>query len=69
MHEDKYASSQKLVPGLPQFEEACRASAQKYATRCNHLGLIFHGGQAKFYESFLETDRFADAKETEADKW
>jgi hypothetical protein len=55
--------AEKITPSSPQFEEACRASARKYAKRSIRLGLIFRGAQQEAYESWVELDKWADTQE------
>ncbi len=55
--------AEKIPPSSPQFEEARRASARKYAKRRIRLGLIFRGAQQEAYESWLELNKWADAQE------
>lgn len=55
--------AEKISPSSPQFEEACRTSAQKYAKRCIRLGLIFRGAQQEAYESWLQLNKWADTQE------
>ena len=66
MQEEYHHSQPQLAPSSPQFEEACRASAQKHAKRCIRLGLLFRGAEQKAYESWLQLNKWADAQEETA---
>ena len=49
--------AEKICHSSPQFEEARRASARKYAKRRIRLGLIFRGAQQEAYAAWSAWDQ------------